>query len=220
MSYSPHHKEAYKNKHLNEQENGIWQIILGLVLIICGSNCFIMTYIMGNLPLVCLSTIWIIIGCGLFAYGIHKKKKSFAQNPCSETQKTMVSCVDHAIPIKNEQPKYEFLKIRLVGVTFQNKDGTSRQSILRKFKFRDPPFDKEKADVEIVPYEYEGEPAMAIDVNGLRFGHIPKAQAKILTENIHRVIGVTWIDIIGGGETEEGEILNYGAEVTIKLNAI
>lgn len=220
MSYSPDYEKTCENNRSDQLNKGTWQIIVGLVLIICGSNFFIMTYIMGNLYFVGLAAIGVMIGCGFFAYGIHKQKNSFAQKSCNGPQETTDFHVDQTVPVKSELSKYEFLKIRLVGVTFQNEDGTSRQEILRKFRFRDPPFNGDTANVEMVPYEYEGEPAVSVDVNGLRFGHIPKEQAKFLTENIHRIIGVTWIDVIGGGETEEGERLYYGAEVTIKLKAI
>lgn len=117
--------------------------------------------------------------------------------------------------VQPKKSKYEFLNIKVAGVTFKN-GRKSRQTILRKIKFRDPPFEHE-ADIDIRKYEFEGEPAIGIFVNSEQIGNVPKNQVQYLLDNWSRTDSITAINIYGGGKTELGESRNYGAEVTIRL---
>lgn len=120
--------------------------------------------------------------------------------------------------ISNEpKPKYKHTTIRVVGVTFDNEDGTNRQQILRHIRFRDPPFDNNEPFVEIRPYDYHGEDAIEVLVEDQVIGNIPRGKVQEIMKDFDKYDGITAIDIIGGGEDEYGDRLKYGAEITIRF---
>lgn len=116
----------------------------------------------------------------------------------------------------DDYTQFDFFKYKLSGVTFKNEDGTDRQSILRKIKFNDPPFDGE-FDLELCPYEYNGEPAYAILANGMQIGNIPAKDCHFIHENSDRLDSFGCIDVYGGGRCEDGTPKSYGCSVTIKF---
>lgn len=105
----------------------------------------------------------------------------------------------------------------MVGVTFDNEDGINRQQILRHIRFRDPPFDNNEISVEIRPYDYHGEDAIEVLVEDQVIGNIPRGKVQEIMKDLDKYDGITAIDIIGGGEDENGDRLNYGAEITIRF---
>ena len=116
---------------------------------------------------------------------------------------------------KAEESPFEEETYTVKGVTFYT--GVSgrkeRQGILRAIYFEDPPFD---GDYEIVPkvYEYEGEPAVGLYVNGddhEQIGNIPKGSAAKVAKKMDRYVGSS-IRVYGGGEH------SWGAEITLKFN--
>ena len=78
-------------------------------------------------------------------------------------------------------PQYDFISFKLAGVTFKN-GRKSRQSILRAIKFRDGEF-ADGVELELQPYEYEGQPAYGIFANGQQLGSVPKDMVTIKEEN-------------------------------------
>lgn len=217
------------------KKRGIWKIVVAAVFFINGLRAFTITNV--ALELVCLSAIlnWIIACVFILWWGVKKAKEKTNKDSTDFTD------INGSPAIKEEQksipPKppvekkyesaasriareaamrYEHVKVRLVGVTFKNKDGKSRQSVLRHMRFQDPPFD-EYFDIEMRRYDFEGEPAIAVDANGTCIGNIPKDRVLFFIERWDRIMGITNIEVIGGGTNEYGENLNYGAEVIIKL---
>lgn len=122
--------------------------------------------------------------------------------------------------INNAQIKqesfYEYLKIRVAGVTFKN-GRKSRQAILRKIKFRDPPFDNNQIYINFEQYNFEGEDAIAIKANGEQIGNVPRDQIKYIMDNWDRIDKPTGIDVYGGGRDNEGYVKSFGAELTLRL---
>jgi hypothetical protein len=112
--------------------------------------------------------------------------------------------------------KYEFLVFRVSGVTFKNDDKKSRQTILRKIKFRDEEFEEEVI-VETKKYDFEGSPAIGIYVNDQQIGNVPKDKVSYLIDNWKRLDTITNLEIVGGGKDENGDRLNYGAELTMRF---
>ncbi len=121
-----------------------------------------------------------------------------------------------AAPAADASP-YVRRAYKLTGVTFKNEDGSSRQSVLRKLKFNDPPFD-EGAELELSRYEWEGKPALAVLANGLQIGNIPANDVDFLIENWEHIIGFTNCHVYGGGRGEDGEQKSFGVEVVLQLN--
>ncbi len=116
---------------------------------------------------------------------------------------------------KAEESPFEEETYTVKGVTFYT--GVSgrkeRQGILRAIYFEDPPFDGE---YEIVPkvYEYEGEPAVGLYVNGdehEQIGNIPKGSAAKVAKKMDRYVGSS-IKVYGGGDH------NWGAEITLRFS--
>lgn len=119
----------------------------------------------------------------------------------------------------NVAPKqeYEHIKFNVKGVTFKNEDGSRRQTILRRLKFRDPPFDG-KIITSLEEYEFDGEKALAICVNDLQIGSLPKELLNIAFEHIDDNLCISAVDVCGGGKDENGEQRNYGAEAYLRYD--
>lgn len=121
-----------------------------------------------------------------------------------------------AATIPAPKPKFEFVKIKVSGVTFKNEKGTSRQTILRKIKFNDKPFD-EYIELELRQYEYDGSPAYGVYANNLQIGNIPADKVSFISDNWKRLDGISAIDVYGGGRDENGYAISYGCKITLKL---
>ena len=100
-------------------------------------------------------------------------------------------------------------EIKVAGVTFNNKDGSSRQELLREF-------DREEAvAVSLLEHEHKGKPAFHVLVNGKIIGNIPKDKAPFIVRNCK---GIAFDDIeIAIYQDKKGE--NYGAAVYIPYEA-
>lgn len=113
----------------------------------------------------------------------------------------------------NETKTYTF---HVAGVTFNNGRKT-RQAILRKIKWGDPPFDSVKWTLDT--YEYQDKPAVGVYANGEQVGNVPKDQLlfvlqRIVDDSIESISG----NVVGGGKDSDGNALNFGCEVTLVLN--
>lgn len=112
-------------------------------------------------------------------------------------------------------PQYDFISFKLAGVTFKN-GRKSRQTLLRAIKFRDGEF-AEGIELELKPYEYEGQPAYGVFANGQQLGNVPKDMVSMIEENYSRIIDFSHIEVYGGGRDENMNAKNYGCEVTLRL---
>lgn len=139
----------------------------------------------------------------------HQSKKDAA----AQAQKAAIS--QQAAP--EEVFPYEHIAFRLVGVTFKNDDGSSRQSLLRKIKYQDPPFDTGTVRIELTEYSYKGEPALKVEVNGYQVGDVPKNKVPEILDKWERIDRISNFEVVGGGRREDGEWMNYGAEVTVRF---
>lgn len=87
----------------------------------------------------------------------------------------------------------------VAGVTFTNESGKlrSRQTILRRILFRDPPFDGNHA-VTLEKYIYENEPAYYVKVNGYIIGNVPKEFVPHVDINADRPYRIDDFQVYGG----------------------
>lgn len=105
---------------------------------------------------------------------------------------------------------YEFLKMKVAGVTF--KDGRQcRQTMIRRLYWKDEPFDKNEAEVTLQREEYEGKPAFAVLLNDRKIGYVPAEYAQYISDNLDRCDGVTHIEAYSGKDDI------YGAEIIIRF---
>lgn len=184
-----------------------------------------------------------LIICGIFAFLAFRSVKPTAETtryfpPTSDNRFTTpnedsnsqpiqhndaispnTSEIPSVTPVHNNQikhqDKYLFASIKVAGVTFNNDDGTSRQSVLRKLHFHDSPFN-EYADVEIKQYEFKDQLAYGIYVNDMQIGNIPADLISFIQENIERIESISHIDVYGGGK-KDGKPISYGCKITLRF---
>lgn len=100
---------------------------------------------------------------------------------------------------------------RAAGVTFNNGRKT-RQAILRKIYWRDEPF--LRVSYTLREYDFEGSPAIGVYANGEQIGNVPKDDVSFVLPLLDRITKIS-VNVSGGGQTEGGENINFGATVTI-----
>lgn len=100
-------------------------------------------------------------------------------------------------------------EIKVAGVTFNNKDGSSRQELLRKFDAAD------EVAVSLLEHEHKGAPAFHVLVDGEIIGNIPLDKTAFILENRE---GIGFDDIeIAIYRGKDGE--TFGATVYIPYEA-
>lgn len=176
------------------------------------------------------------IGClaiaavfGFFAYrAVKPQQNSESSNAsaviqpsaCTTSEKKLSSTASSTIAASAvtpaSKPEFEFVQIKVAGVTFKNEKGASRQTILRKIKFNDNPFD-EYIELELRQYEYDGSPAYGVYANNLQIGNIPTDKVQFVSDNLKRLDSISAIDVYGGGRDESGHAISYGCKITLKF---
>lgn len=106
--------------------------------------------------------------------------------------------------------QFHHMTFNVAGVTFKNGRKT-RQAILRKIRFKDEPFNKIET-IEFEPYEFEGEQAYYIQVNGETIGNIPRTSIAEFEKYKDQNMTVTELDVAGGREYP------FGCTITLKFN--
>jgi hypothetical protein len=122
------------------------------------------------------------------------------------------------IPLSSDVGNAGYLHktFKVAGVSFSNDNGTNRQSILRKIKFCDPPFDN-GAELELRRYEYKGDPAYGIYANDMQIGNIASQDVPFVLDHWDKLVCFTAINVYGGGKSPEGEQRSFGAEVVLRF---
>lgn len=103
---------------------------------------------------------------------------------------------------------------RVVGVTFSNDGGRSRQAILREIKREEP----SEFAFSLREYDYEGEPAVGVFYNGEQVGNIAKgADLSRALEQIDRFDRVEAYEVTGGFKYDDdsGDRASYGLEIAV-----
>ena len=126
---------------------------------------------------------------------------------------TIQSATVSDIPDLSKQ--FEYLEIKVAGVTFKNNKGPTRQNILRKIHFNDKPFD-EYVELGLHEYEFDGKPAFGVYANNMQIGNIPADYVQFIIDNDARYEGICGINVYGGGRNENGYAISYGCKITLK----
>lgn len=111
--------------------------------------------------------------------------------------------------------EYGSLKIRtqIVGVTFDNKDGISRQEILSGISL-----DGFYGDIALQRYTYKGDPAYRVLCDDQIVGNLPaELSAKIAPMDDNGAVIVADDFVVYGGPDEENPEKSYGAALTLKV---
>lgn len=103
----------------------------------------------------------------------------------------------NAILVEAGMSNSSFIHTKVVGVTFNNDDGTSRQDIIAMLG--------ENEELKLEPYKYEGEPAIGVyeTRRHMQVGNLKKELAKTLYSTLtNNLIQFTLVREITGGENE------------------
>lgn len=95
----------------------------------------------------------------------------------------------------------------VVGESFCNEDGTSRQELLDAIANSRAPF--ERVTVSIEPFDYQGELALSVRANGCQIGNIARGNISEVARDLETAEGID-LFVFGG---EAGK--SYGAAVTL-----
>lgn len=163
-------------------------LILGIVSLLCGIITLLLYGIhAGQVTL-------IIIG---FLLLLSLKTES---NPQEKSASDTEGKPQHDIsvnPVADRDTKS--ISFPVAGVTFSNESGKvrSRQTILRRILFRDPPFDCDYV-VTLEKYFYEGDPAYYVKVNDYIIGNVPKEFVPHVDANADRPYKIDDFQVYGG----------------------
>lgn len=111
----------------------------------------------------------------------------------------------------------ELRRFNVVGVTFKNKDGEDRQSIIERLQVG------AEYNVRLERYLYEGEPAYYVVINEKVVGNVPKSLAAQFSakEDQDCWLLITNAGVHGGGPMDDDdefpEEKSYGVHVTVKI---
>lgn len=104
----------------------------------------------------------------------------------------------------NTNEEYYNQTFRLVGVTFDNKDGTNRQKLLEDIKLfhgsNGVDYQKGELKLELVKYKFEGEDAICLKAGMFKdiLGNISRKDLPFLLENYDYIYDIPYLDISGG----------------------
>ncbi|NCC42919.1 MAG: hypothetical protein EOM18_04905 [Clostridia bacterium] len=177
----------------NAKINRITFLVFGIIVLLLG---------IAAPPLILLAAILLFL-----SYKTNKAYKSaIAPTHASSANPDAVQAIVDAVKADN----VHLLTFSVAGVTFNN-GRKSRQAILRKIKFHDAPFETIKS-FDIEKYDYEGENAYSILVNGEQIGNIPKANIAEYEQYCDSPVSVTDLTITGGGDN-----INFGCNIALKF---
>lgn len=108
---------------------------------------------------------------------------------------------------------FDFIEIKVSGVTHANDDGTNRQDILAKLS-KDKLAKGEAVDVQLVLTEYKGKTAIKVFADNQQIGWVPKEEIQYFYDNWDRFVGATDFRIVGGGTSKSGKKLSYGVRMS------
>ena len=97
------------------------------------------------------------------------------------------------------------MAVKVVGVTFENEDGTDRQEILEELDEL-PGY---MVEVKLEPYTYRGEPAVRVLADGRQIGNVPKELAAEISERFGSIAEIGDFEVVGG------DGFKYGARFAI-----
>lgn len=182
--------------------------LIQIVLLFCSACCLIASISLFTEGNIGAGVCGLAITAALCFFGLRNKVQP---NTADGRETTDITNPAAAKPDEFSQSNFDFLRVKVAGVTFKN-GRKSRQTILRKIHFKDPPFDKGNMELTLQRYEWEGAPAFGVYVNDEQIGNIPAEQVPYVQENFSRCDGITNMDVYGGGEGR-----NYGAEITLRF---
>lgn len=187
-----------------------WMIIIGILLLMGG---------FANLTESLSSAFFgIIAGVALICMWIIKNKRArLKKNQYSyrrPNRQDLTNESDNAPEVENGKNIEVYRRHHhLVGVSFKNDDGSSRQKMLKKIAKENEKDDPEWfPNITIEQYDYQGSPAIGVYADDYQIGNISKDEVDDVLKN-HDTIRSIDINVFGG---DSGK--SYGAEIVIIYN--
>lgn len=118
--------------------------------------------------------------------------------------------------VQEDMRLYDDKTFKIVGVTYKNADRHSRQTILRRLKHGDAPFDRGEINLEFKKYDFEGEPAVGVYLAGEQVGNIAKDDLPYFLPRMDRFVECVSYEVVGGGQVN-GEKISYGLRLTLRF---
>lgn len=106
---------------------------------------------------------------------------------------------------------YEF---SVAGVTFSNDNGSSRQKILSEL-YAAQLAEDDDISVTLEPFEYDGEPAIHVLVNGRCVGNVPKQEVEAVSEIMAKSVKEIKVDWFEPKDAGSSSKRIYRADVTL-----
>ena len=164
-----------------------------------------------------LLVIFYPIGICVWIYRICKKIQIKKENDAAKRARAAATAQELE-QRRCVSPDFEFKIFKVVGVTFKNEDGKSRQTLLRKLHFGDAPFNSDEGvDITIERGAYQGEPAFSVFAEGHQVGNISKDDVPFFVRRWSDFVGVTSAEVYGGGTDDEGHSINYGMKINCEF---
>ena len=141
----------------------------------------------------------------------HKPSRSALESSCSGSSQhpdntdIVISSESDLEDFLSSHTLVDTIHTKVVGVSFPNEDGTSRQGIIRLCNAGDP--------VQFEFWEYKGSPAYAVFSEHGQIGNLPSELASSIDENYDSCVLHGTIDKITGGSEE----LFYGCNLMINV---
>lgn len=183
-----------------------WKIYLGIgafFLLSIISSVSLKGIGIGVIPNIILTAIFLFLG----AFG--KKKAFLDENLIAEIKQKQWNKLNHLEKYKN----LEQIKTKIVGVTFKNNDGSSRQKALSKIKNNEQLYLKE--------YTYKGEPAYYVmDRKNNCLGNLPEHIARRIKrehENNGKLVFVEDCYCFDRNTSNDDQDLIYGCKIIIYI---
>ncbi len=159
--------------------------------------------------------IGVLLSFGLAFWGYRKHKKFSISKPNDVFNLEIIDKdkADKQTTFKRSDSDFEYLELKVKGVTFKT-GRKSRQTMLRKIKYREDEFANE-LHAELRECLFEGNPAFGVYVNDNMIGNIPSTLVPWLKDNYNRYVCVDDISVYGGYNDK-----SFGASINLKLRKL
>jgi hypothetical protein len=117
--------------------------------------------------------------------------------------------------LQSHPNKITTFSVKVVGVTFKNDDGKSRQHILSEINTRKLGGIVTGNEIEIIKYTFNGSPAIGVSIAGEMVGNFPADFVPFYYDYWENIIDTPKLKVYGGSDSKP-----FGAELTIRLRGV
>lgn len=108
--------------------------------------------------------------------------------------------------------EYEYKTCRVAGVSFENDDGSDRQELLKKIRYRGAPYQVDPT-IRLEKAQYDGKDAVAVYANENQIGWISEFDLPAILPRLDRYKDVDKFSMHGGGSCGK----KYGIDIQVRF---